>query len=96
MADTTTNPIHLTNSDEGDTIFEHGKPYVLRKISYTAGADDQDVVLSDSLGNEVWRCKAGDASTEGAPWTTTQALEYNGNRGLVATTIDGGNLYLYV
>jgi len=87
----TTNPIQL---DTAGTVFAKNIPYVIKKVSYQAAADDNDVLLSDGDGNIIWEGKAGDVSVTG--YNIQADLSYVGKNGLVLTTIDGGRLLLYV
>lgn len=88
---TTTNPMVL---DTVGTIVERGIPYTLKYVSYQAAADDNDVELTDALGNTIWKAKVGDVSEDG--YNAEAALNYTGNSGLVLAVIDAGTLLLYV
>ena len=88
----TTNPIQI---DTAGTIFAKGKPYTINRVSYQAAADDEDVQLTDTLGNIVWQAKAGDVSVDG--YNYGEILDYTSNEGLICSVIDGtGVLLIFV
>jgi len=85
----TTDPIQI---DTAGVIYAKGIPYTIKRVSFQASADDEDVLLSDADGNIIWQAKIGDVSADG--YNYSEGLCYAGNNGLTCTTIDGTSVLL--
>ena len=78
-----TNPMVI---DTAGVIYANHLPYTIKRVSFQASSDDNDVRLADTAGNTIWQAKAGDVSVNG--YNYSEKLDYAGNSGLNCTVID--------
>ena len=85
----TTNPMQI---DTAGVIYTKGTPYTIKRVSYQAGADDEDCRLADADDNTIWQGKVGDVSEMG--YNYSELLNYTGSNGLTCSVIDGSGVLL--
>jgi len=82
--------------DTAESVVAAGTILRISSLHFVGTTDEDDCILHDGNGKEVWKCKLGDVSVNG--YQASMNFGENGQivDGLDLDTIDHGILYVYL
>jgi len=83
--------------DTAEAVIAAGTALRLLSVLFVGTTDEDDCILHDGGGKEIWKCKLGDVSVHGYQ----SGHVFGGGNGIIVDgldldTIDHGKLYVYL
>ena len=82
--------------DTAESVVAAGTTLRLNAVKFVGTADNDDCILHDGNGKEIWKCKLGTVATVGYQDGDTFGKDGIIVNGLDLDTIDSGVLYVYL
>ena len=82
--------------DTAESVVAAGTPIRIQSLVYVGTTNEDDCILHDGNGKEIWKCKLGTVATSGYQVSIPFGDRGQVVDGLDLDTLDNGILYVYL